>query len=264
MRLAQDGMRARRYRMARTIAALMLREMATTHGRSPGGYLWAVAEPVAAVALLSLVFSTAFHAPALGQNFPLFYATGYLPFAFFNDLSNKIAASIRFSKPLLAYPSVTFIDALLARFALGLLTHVMVWYFVFTGILLYHDTRAMLDIPSLLSGILMLAVFALGVGTLNCFLLSAIPAWERAWSIATRPLFIVSGVFFLWEDVPTRVRDLLWFNPLLHGIGAVRKGFYPTYEASYVSPAYVLALGLALFAVGLLLLRKHHRNFVND
>jgi hypothetical protein len=47
----------------RTITALILREMATTYGRSPGGYLWAVLEPVAGVALLSLVFSLALRNP---------------------------------------------------------------------------------------------------------------------------------------------------------------------------------------------------------
>ena len=41
MILPADGMRARRFRSARAVVALMLREMATTYGRSPGGYVWA-------------------------------------------------------------------------------------------------------------------------------------------------------------------------------------------------------------------------------
>ena len=53
----------------RAISALILREMATAHGRIRGGYLWAVAEPVAAVALLVLVFSVAFEQPPLGRCF---------------------------------------------------------------------------------------------------------------------------------------------------------------------------------------------------
>ncbi|MEL6475009.1 MAG: sugar ABC transporter permease, partial [Pseudomonadota bacterium] len=32
----------RRFASLRSIIALMLREMATSYGRSPGGYLWAV------------------------------------------------------------------------------------------------------------------------------------------------------------------------------------------------------------------------------
>ena len=66
----------RQFRTFRTIAALMMREMATTYGRSPGGYLWALVEPIGAVAILTLLFSLAFPAPPMGKSFGLFYATG--------------------------------------------------------------------------------------------------------------------------------------------------------------------------------------------
>jgi capsular polysaccharide transport system permease protein len=45
----------------------------------------------------------------------------------------------------------------------------------------------------------------------------------------------------------------------VHVVGQVRKGIYPTYEAAYVSPVYVLALSMPCFALGLLMLRRHHR-----
>ena len=68
------------FRFVRTILALILREMSTTYGRSAGGYIWAVLEPAAGIALLAFAFSLALRAPSLGTNFALFYATGYLPF----------------------------------------------------------------------------------------------------------------------------------------------------------------------------------------
>ena len=77
-------------RAFRAVGALILREMATTHGKSPGGFLWAIAEPVAAIALLSFAFSLIFVAPPLGRDFALFYATGFLPFFLFLDVSQKI------------------------------------------------------------------------------------------------------------------------------------------------------------------------------
>ena len=60
----------------RATLALILREMSTSYGRTPGGYLWAVAEPVAAVALLTVVFALAFDHPPIGRDFALFYASG--------------------------------------------------------------------------------------------------------------------------------------------------------------------------------------------
>ena len=32
----------------------MLREMGSTYGRSPGGYLWVIAEPIGVIAVLSI------------------------------------------------------------------------------------------------------------------------------------------------------------------------------------------------------------------
>ena len=49
--------------MPRTVVALILREMATTYGRSAGGYVWAILEPVLGVALLSVVFGMALDIP---------------------------------------------------------------------------------------------------------------------------------------------------------------------------------------------------------
>ncbi|MCC5956800.1 MAG: hypothetical protein JJU07_11910, partial [Natronohydrobacter sp.] len=41
----------------RSISALMLREMATRYGRTPGGYLWAVVEPLGMILILGYAWS---------------------------------------------------------------------------------------------------------------------------------------------------------------------------------------------------------------
>ncbi|MEP4309746.1 MAG: hypothetical protein ABJ364_08370, partial [Lentilitoribacter sp.] len=126
----------RAFASTRTILALVLREMVTTYGRSPGGYLWAILEPVAGIALLTALFSTGFRSPSLGTNFPIFYATGMIPFLMYSDVSGKVALSMLFSKPLLAYPAVTYLDAILARFIVNMLTQLMVAYVTLTSIML--------------------------------------------------------------------------------------------------------------------------------
>ena len=134
----------------RAITALMLREMAATYGRSPGGWIWAVAEPVAAVTLLAFVFQLAFDAPPLGRSFVLFYATGYLPFMLFTDVSGKVANALRFSRPLLGYPAIVPIDALIARFLLNLITQILVVAMVVLGIETVLVTGAIYSGPGLL------------------------------------------------------------------------------------------------------------------
>jgi len=247
----------------RAIFALVLREMDTTYGRSPGGYLWAVVEPVAAIALLSFAFSLAFRAPALGASFPLFYATGYMPYMVFHDLSNKTASAIRFSRPLLSFGAVTYLDAIFARFALNLLTHLLVFALVTGGIHAVSDTRSIPDLPHILNSLGIAAVLALGVGTVNCHLFLAFPAWERLWSVLTRPLFVISGVFFLYEHLPLQIRPWLWLNPLFHVTGEMRRGFYPTYHPDYVSPAYAYGVGTGLLLLGLMILSRSHDDLIH-
>ena len=264
MSFSAQGLHARRFKTSRTVLALMLREMSTSYGRSPGGYLWAVLEPVGGLAVMTIAFSLAFRSPALGDNFPLFYATGYLPFMMYSDLVAKIGHSIRFSKPLLFYPAVTFVDAIIARLLLNALTHLMVFYILMSGIMLAFDTGNILDYPAILNALGMALALGLGIGTLNCFLLMRFPIWEQVWVIISRPLFIISAIFFLFESIPLPYRDYLWYNPLIHVTGEMRRGFYATYDGAYINPLYVYMISVVAFTIGLIFLSRYHRVLLNN
>lgn len=252
----------RSFASLRSIMALLLREMATSYGRSPGGYLWAVLEPAAGVLLLTFIFSLGFRTPPLGQNFAIFYATGLVPFMAFNDISNKTATCLLYSRQLLAYPGVTYADALLGRFLLNFMTQLLVSCLVLGGILLLYETRTILDLPGIALAYAMMAVLAFGIGTLNCFLFSKFPIWQRAWSILTRPLMIISGVIFLFDIVPAPYSDYLWYNPLIHITGQMRHSFYVSYSGDYINPTFVFSVGLTCCFFGLVFLRRYYRDIL--
>ena len=259
-----DAQLPRRGAAARTISALMLREMSTTHGRAALGYVWAVLEPVGGIMLMTLIFSVVFRAPGIGTSFPLFYATGILPFIAYADIAQKISVALRFSRQLLFYPGVTFMDALLARFIVNAITQVLIGLVVLSAILALFGLDVILDPAAIALGFAMALALGLGIGTLNCLLLSLFPVWERTWAILNRPLFILSCTFFLYDSVPRPFQGYLWWNPLVHVIGQVRRGVYATYEGAYVSHSYVFLVAGTCLALGLLLLRRHHRHIVNN
>ncbi|HHL20343.1 MAG TPA: sugar ABC transporter permease [Aliiroseovarius sp.] len=254
--------RSLRFATLRTILAMILREMSTTYGRTPGGYAWVVLEPVLGIALLSALFSLGFRSPPLGINFPVFYATGLLPFFMFNDISAKMAQSVNFSRALLSYPRVTYIDALIARLILSVLTQLLVSFIVLASIRLIWETRTFFQAGPVLLGYLMVIALGIGVGTMNCFLVTMFPIWQRIWSIITRPLLFISGVIILYESIPEAYSAFFWLNPLLHAISKVRSGFYPSYDAPWVSPAYVFAVSLILTVLGLVFLHRYHRDML--
>lgn len=252
----------RRFASLRSIAALVLREMSTTNGRSPGGYLWAILEPAAGVALLTVIFSMAFQKPALGSNFPLFYASGLVPMGFFTAIAGRVGQSVTYSRQLLVYPSVTFLDAIVARFLLNTLTQVLVASVIISGIFLAFDTKTIVKLPYVAASMAMAASLGLGVGTLNCFLFTKFPVWQQLWSILTRPLFIISCVLMLFDQMPAWAREWLWYNPIVHCVGMMRHGFYPSYHATYVSVAYVMSVSLICGAAGLMLLYRHQTDLL--
>lgn len=248
----------------RTIGALVLREVSTSHGKSAGGYIWSIAEPVGGIILLTLIFSVGFRTPPLGTNFAIFYATGVIPFMGYLELSNKVAGSIRYSHALLGYPAVTFMDALIARILFNAATHILVAALIFSFIVTFMDTRTHPDVFGIGIAMAMMILVATAVGTINCFLFSAFPWWQSVWSILMRPLFLVSCIFFIFDNVPLPYRDWLWWNPLVHVVGQMRASFYPSYRADYVSHVYVFGLSLALITLGLALLIRYHRDLQNS
>jgi len=247
----------------KAITALVMREMSTTYGRSVGGYFWAVAEPVAGIALLSIAFSLALKSPPIGINFQIFYATGFLPFILYRELETKTARSIRFSRQLLFYPRITYTDAIIGRFTLTMITQLMVFYLVILGVLLLWETRTSLDPLLIISSLSAAAVLAAGIGTINCVLFSFFPIWEQIWGVLNRPLVLMSGVIFLHDNIPEPWRGYLWYNPLIHITGQMRRGFYPSYRGEYVEILYPFGIGMVLLVVGLILLNRYNRDILN-
>ncbi len=242
-----------------------MREMETSYGKSPGGYLWAILEPVGAITLFTLViaYGLRLRSPSIGSNFMLFYASGLLPYMLFMQTNKRIARSLRYSKKLLKYPRVTFVDAIAARFIVYLITHLVVFYVLMTGLHIGFDLDVHLNIPAIALALTMAATLGLGVGCLNCFLMSFFPIWEKVWSMMTRPLMLLSTVIYIFEEVPWRFQDIVWYNPLIHIVGVMRKGFYPSYDAQYASPLYVFAFALIPMALGMTMLYRWNRVLVN-
>ncbi len=256
--LPQPKLARPKFQALRTILALMLREMGSTYGASPGGYLWAVVQPVGMLMVLSLGFSLVVRSPSLGSSFILFYATAFLPFALYGDVSTKTGATLRYARALLAYPSVTWADAVLARFILNVLTNAAIYCIVMTGILSFVSTHTILDVGPILISISMSALLGLGVGLCNAVLSGLYPVWTNIWAIITRPMILASGILYIYEDLPSAAQNVLWYNPLIHMSSVAREGYFPTYDPQHVSLAYGYGVSLVLIFLGLVFMRSQH------
>lgn len=239
----------------RVLFALIMREMTTRYGRNPGGYVWAVVDPVGTIAGLSFVFSFIARHPPLGGSFPLFFATGYMAFYFYADISRNVSLAVNVNRPLLTFPRVTILDTIIARIMLHFLTASFVSFLVL-GVLWSWDRHAgRLDVAMIGLAVALATLLGASMGMLNCALFSYSPTWQIVFGIVTRPLFLISGVFFTYESLPRMAQDVLWWNPLLHVTAIMRRGFYAEYGAEFASPLYVVLFAAAPLLAAILLLR---------
>ena len=130
---------------------------------------------------------------------------------------------------------VSPLDAVFGKFILSFLTMLVVGVLLTGGIIIVYALPVTLDPVSALTGFTLAALLGLGVGTINCVLFGLFPTWRNVWNVLTKPLFMVSGTFFIYEFAPPAFQHIMWWNPLVHGVALVRAGFYGSYDPYYVS-----------------------------
>ena len=236
----------------RVIGSLVLRETRATFGSSAFGYVWAIITPTAGIGLLVFLFSMVGRQPPFGSSLALFFATGILTLQFFSELSNKLMTVFDANKALLTYPIIKAVDTLLARVLLILATYLLIMV-LFYGVLFILDLARLPAHPDqLILAFLATALFGFGFGTLNAVIVSLWDTWAQIEKILTRPLFFISGIFYVPSQLPPQAREFLQWNPILHLVEWFRHGYYPNYNSSLLDVWYPIGMGAGLLLIGLL------------
>jgi capsular polysaccharide transport system permease protein len=235
----------------RVILSLVLRETRATFGTSAFGYAWAVITPTASVAVLVVLFSlVGRHAP-FGSSLALFFATGILTLQFFTEISGKLMTVFDANKALLTYPVIKDVDTVIARALLISATYFVIMILFYTG-LVGAGMANMPDKPEqLILAFLATAWLGLGYGTVNAVIASLWDTWIQIEKVLTRPLFFISGIFYVPSKLPTQAQEFLTWNPVLHLVEWFRFGFYPNYNSRILDIWYPLIIGTTLLLLGL-------------
>ncbi len=246
----------------RVTSSLIIRELSTRFGGRPGGYIWVLIEPAGYIAMMSIIFGAIARTPALGTSFILFFATGYMSFSFYKQTENYVSSAISANKTLLQYPTVAPIDAIAARFTLQLHTNLFVAVAIIGLICAFASGREMsLDWGKLSVAFFLASFFGLGEGMMNAALNAKYKLYDKIHSMLTRPMLILSGVFFLPDRMPPPLKEILLYNPICHAIMLFRQGFYPEYRADGLSIDYLAGFAATMFALGMSVFTFYGRAF---
>ena len=237
----------------RIIGALMLRDMKTRFGRSHVGYFIAILWPLLHMLGIMGVQYFAGRVTPIGTDLTIFSATGVLPYILCIYPARMMMMGIVSNQPLLLFSIVKTTDMIAARVVLETLTACVV-LFVFMAILY----TAGVDIQPLDSAEAVFAVLAsillgISMGCVNAVFFALFRmGWMVVFILITISLYASSGAFILSSNIPERIRDVLWFNPLFQCVEWLRSAYYDGYGHSSLSRTYVIGFSVVCLALGLI------------
>lgn len=236
----------------RVLNALVLRETKTRYGNYKIGFLWALIEPIASVAVFVAIFASIRQGQPGGMPLAPFMLVGFVGYSFFRNPWGQMQGAIGASRNLLTFPQVTTFDVILAR---GIL-EILVTFFVF-GFLLWmawllgEDIR--IERPlAVLGACALLSILGVGAGFFFASLEPIMPSVKQVSAqVLGRPLFFASGLFFVVDSLPGWVAEYLMWNPVLHLVELLRSAAFYGFESLHASWFYASAWSFGMLALGL-------------
>ena len=99
----------------------------------------------------------------------------------------------------------------------------------------------------LIAGILLAWMLGASFGRLAAILADISDSAQRIVPIILRPLFWVSGIFFIASELPDAALSVLWFNPLLHIVEYIRTGMFSNFSSHVATPFVPIAFSMVFY-----------------
>lgn len=250
------------------IGIMWRRDMMAIYKQSVLGRAWFVLQPLLTTVVFTVVFGNIARIGTDGVPPLLFYMSGMLIWNFFATCMNSISATLTgnvqlFGKvyfPRLIVPLVRVMVAL-ATLALNVLTFAGFWayYRFFTDAALPPAWTALWLAPILLHA----SVLGMGMGLLCSSMtikykdmMFFMPFFSQLWMYAT-PIIYPSS------NVPEGWRWLFLYNPMSWAVEATRWALVGKGTFGMDQVAVGVALGAAIWVVGLMLFNRVQRTFID-
>lgn len=246
------------WQIQRTVVfALLLRELKTRFGKYRLGYAWALIEPLAHVLALAAIFGFVLKRTLPGIDFPVFLATGIVPWLSFSNMVTRGMTAVTANRGLFSYRQVKPADAVIARMLLEGLIHLVTYVALLLLGLWLGYTVTITDPLQVFAALGLLFVFSFGVGLFSSVVGTLYEESQKVIPILLRPLYLMSGIFFALEHIPQDYRIYLLWNPVLHALELSRTGFFSSFTTVGGSWLYLSGASVCSLFVGLMFYRRH-------
>jgi homopolymeric O-antigen transport system permease protein len=250
------------WRYRELIYFLAWRDVKVRYKQTVVGVIWVLLQPLAMIAVFSLIFGRTAQWPTDGVPYPLYVLVALVPWQFFSRVISESTSSLitdqrlitRVYFPRLVVPIATaltaFVDFGLAMCLVGLL---MIWFGAIPGL-------SLLFLPL---AVFLMVVAALGAGfwlsALNVEyrdVMHAVPFLVQFWFFLTPVIYSTSWLSAPWDIV-------LSLNPMTAVVDGFRSSLLGS-TASHNFASLSATVAIALFISGMVWFRRRERSFVDS
>lgn len=245
---------------ARVVRALFFREIITRFGRRNIGFAWLFVEPMLFVGVITAVWTAT--KDIHGSQIPIaaLTLTGYTSMLLWRNTPSRCISALSSNQALLFHRQVRMLDIYLARILLefaGVTTS-----FIVLGTVLWlggwiEPPESVLQV---IVGWLLLAWFGASLSLTLGPLSERFPSVQKLWTPVALMLFIVSGISFVLDAFPPKVRYWLLWLPMTNGLEYLREGFFGSYFRAHYDILYMCTANLVLMGFGLSQVRRVRLN----
>lgn len=238
---------------ARVVGAVIMRDLQTRFGTGYFGFLLGLLIPLAHLTIAIVVTTILGRAAPIGTDVPIFLMTGVLPFIIWLYGHRQIMQTMLQNRPLLHFPGVDVFDLFLARIIVEIITCTLVVLIVISTLSMIGHQIYISNSPGFLMALALSWILGVSTGLIFGIL-------GTMWSLALMignvlgPLmWVSSGVLFLPDNLPSRLRDVIVYNPLGQIIDGMRTFYFSEYWSTFYDPLLLGETLLALLAIGMTL-----------
>jgi capsular polysaccharide transport system permease protein len=237
-------------RLGRVVFALILREIRTRYGHTLIGYAWAPIEVVLHLVIMMAMFTALGRHGPLGMSLEMLILTGLIPYFMFQKVATRLVGALKANNALLQLPPVKNVDVFFARAILEFITMIAIALILHALIMMIGHGAMPRDIVTAFTAALMLALLGFGLGMTAGVLAQIIKSFDIVFRLCIMPLYLTSGVFFSVERLASPMRDILLYNPILHGVEWYRSAFVEGYGRFSLDIPYLVMWTSVLVIVG--------------
>ena len=140
------------------------------------------------------------------------------------------------------------------------LTKVIIIVLCGLGLWLWNVEEAIPSDPLLcLFALLIIAAMGISVGLINAVISAFFFAWLYIYAIVIRGWLAFSGVLFVVDWMPIKLREIAEYNPLTHAIILYRVGYYGTFPSGSLDLQFLLVSTGVMLALAVVLLLSTKR-----